>query len=188
MQLGIALIGGSSSVGKSTAATALVERFGFSVVATDEILANEPGLQPLSEGLEPWNKSAPELCALLVAAARAASPYLQKTAEDSVAKGRHTIIEGERFHPALVGRLMERRLAAGVFIVEENAQRLYDTLMSRSRRFVLLPEPVRRKVAELDRLYGCWCQEECRRLRVPVVASQPWHELAQRVASATGVR
>jgi hypothetical protein len=83
-------------------ANALAARDGWKVVAIDEIPRHEPAFNPLSEQFEPWGKSAESLRDLLVAAARAASPCLEREVESALAAGGASILEGERLHPAVV--------------------------------------------------------------------------------------
>jgi 2-phosphoglycerate kinase len=173
----IFLIGGSSSTGKTTVAGRLADRLGWEAVGA--ALPAEPELDPLT-GIEIWDRPPQELCALLVAAAEASIPHLLRQVRGRAGMP-GTILEGERVHPELVAQLEREGAARGAFIVETDAQRLYDTLMARSRGFRKIEERRRRAVAEVDRLYGQWVVGEASRVGVPWVPSQPWDTLADRL-------
>jgi 2-phosphoglycerate kinase len=174
------MIGGSSSVGKTTAARVLADRRGWDLVQTDHALPEDPTLQPLAGPDEILDRPAVELCALLIAAANAAIPVVRSLiAECPGTAG--LIVEGERIHPQLIAELEREGRASGVLVVETDAERLYDTLISRSPGFRRLAESRRRCVAEMDRLYGQWLLEQGSRLGVPCISSQPWTSLPDRI-------
>jgi len=179
------IIGGSSSVGKTTVARHLAASLQCSLVETDRCLPDDPRLNPLAGPLTIWDEPPAELCERLIAAADAAVPYLMQQAHDLCAADTGWIMEGERVHPKLVERLWRGGVARGVFIVETDAGRLYETLMARLPGFITLPESRRRAVAEVDRLYNVWLVEEASRRNLPCVESQPWPTLADRVLAAT---
>jgi hypothetical protein len=143
---------------------------------------------PLGGPSELWDRSPEELCQLLVAAAEASIPYLVEYARRPVQSRHGTILEGERIHPRLVTLLEREHRCAGVFILETEAQRLYDTLLSRSSSFRALTESRRRSVTEVDRLYGLWVRQECARLGLPCIASQPWESMASRLLERVNSR
>lgn len=175
------LIGGSSSVGKTTVAGAVAERLGWDVVGTDELLRDRPELDPLAGSSEIWDRAPAELCELLIAGAAAAIPHLIRCLTERAPSVRGLVLEGERIHPELSSWLGQGRDASAVFIVETNAARLHDTLLARSQAFTKLAESRRRAVVEVDRLYGSWLLRETARLSLPCIASQPWDTLAERV-------
>jgi hypothetical protein len=175
------IIGGSSSVGKTTVARHLAARSGYSLIETDRSLPSDARLNPLAGSMEIWDRPAAALCKLLVAAAEAAVPYLTQQARALAGASLGWIMEGERVHPKLVERLSGDGVARGLFIVETDAERLYDTLMARLPGFTEISESRRRAVAELDKLYNLWLVEEASLRNLPAVESQPWSTLADRI-------
>jgi len=71
-----------------------------------------------------------------------------------------------------------------VFVVEPNAERLYETLHQRSEAFRMLPKLERSNVVEMNVQYGDWLREGCVRLGLPCVESRPWGTLRERCAEA----
>jgi 2-phosphoglycerate kinase len=175
------IIGGSSSVGKTTVARQLAAHFDCILVETDRSLPDDPRLNPLAGPPEIWDEPAAELCARLIVSADVAVTYLRRQARDLSDAGNGWIMEGERVHPRLVECLSHEDVARGVFIVETDAQRLYETLMARLPGFMTLAESRRRAVAKVDKLYNVWLVEEASRRNLPCVESQPWLTLADRL-------
>lgn len=179
------VIGGSSCVGKTILARELSERLNLKLIETDRSLPNDPHIQPLGRGMEIWDRPPIELCDLLTKAAAAAPPYLLQQVSSLSQSNTGWIIEGERVHPGLVERLERNGQARGLFIIETNRERLYQTLMERLPGFKKIAEARRRAVAELDRLYNLWLIEEASKRNLTCLESQPWATLPQRVLTAT---
>lgn len=178
------IIGGSSCVGKTTLAKSLCAPFDLTLVQTDRILPNNPTLNPLAGSLETWDRPPQELCELLIAAAKAATPYIIRKVEVLAASRRGWVVEGERVHPELVERLQREGQARGVFIVETDGRRLHDTLLERLPGFSGLSESRQLTVAEVDRLYNLWLINEATSRGLCFVAPQPWVTLADRTLAA----
>jgi hypothetical protein len=113
-----------------------------------------------------------------------AIPYLERALETVATQPGGILFEGERVHPELVAELTQRNLGSGAFVVETDAEGLHDTLLRRSSRFAAEAEDTRRKVVEVNRLYNLWLTDECQRLGLSVVASQPWDTLERRIGAA----
>jgi 2-phosphoglycerate kinase len=177
------IIGGSSSVGKTTVARALAARFHATHIETDRSLPADARLRPLDGSDEVWDSDPARLCERLIHAAAAAIPYLldQITALNEASK--HWILEGERVHPQLIEQAARAANTRGVVIIETDAQRLFQTLHERLPRFHTLLASRQRAVAEVDRLYNLWLSAESARRGVICIASQPWSTLAERVLS-----
>ncbi len=182
------LIGGSSSVGKTTVARSLASRLDWDLVQTDTILAAEHALNPLAGLIDLWDRPPQELCEKLVAAASASMSHLIEYAAKRSRVREGVIFEGERIHPKLVARLAQLEDVAAGFIIESDARRIYETLMKRSGTFRMLTESRRRTVAEVDRLYGSWLFQESSYLGVACIASQPWDTLEQRLLDTCAVQ
>lgn len=184
MEVGaLVLVGGSSSVGKTTAARVLATRHGWDLLHSDPALPCDPTLEPLVGPDEIFDRPAVELCGRLIAAAEAATPLLHSLILDRPTSA-GLIVEGERVHPQLVAKLGHEGMARGVLVVETEVQRLYETLVGRSPGFRRLSEARRRCVAEMNGLYGQWLLEQGARFGIPCISSQPWPSLADRIDSA----
>jgi 2-phosphoglycerate kinase len=179
------IIGGSSCVGKTTLARELTARLNLALIEIDRSLPNNPRLQPLGKSEEIWDRPPSELCCLLTKAAEAAVPYLLQQISSLATSDTGWIIEGERVHPGLVERSELDGQARGLFIIETDAERLYQTLMERLPGFKRLAQSRRRAVAELDRLYNLWLIEEASKRNLTCLESQPWATLPQRELAAT---
>lgn len=181
------IIGGSSCVGKTTVARHLCTRLNLILVETDRSLPDNPHLRPLDGALEIWDRPAIELRDLLIKAADVAMTYLLEQIKRLSASPAGWVMEGERIHPIFMERWLDEGVAQGVFIIETDAQRLYDTLMERLPGFGEISEARRHAVAEVDRLYNLWLIEEASRRNLSCIESQPWQSLAERVLAATSM-
>jgi len=175
------IIGGSSCVGKTTAARALAARLQMTHVETDRCLPIIASVRPLDGPVEVWDSDPAELCRRLVSAAEAAVPYLLEQISALNEAGKDWILEGERVHPRLIEQATRSATVRGLVIIETDAGRLFQTLHERLPRFHTLLASRQRAVAELDRLYNLWLREESARRGVRCVTSQPWATLAERL-------
>jgi hypothetical protein len=175
------ILGGSSCAGKTTAAREIGVRLERDVIETDHSVPDDPCLHPLRGSDSVWDRPPSEICQLLISAAEAAVPY-QVTQSLQLAEGQADwILEGERVHPSLIERLTTLGVARGVFIVEPDAERLTETLVGQLPGFMILAQPRRRTIAEVDRLYNMWLLDETSLRNGMSVESEPWATLADRV-------
>lgn len=179
----ILLIGGSSSVGKTTAAAGLSKRLGWPCIQLDQYLyeIGDPKLRLFPRSLERWDLPSSELCQRLIAVSEQAMGYVESLILGLCDKGNAGIFEGEAIHPRLAERMMQMKSIASVFIIETDPVRLYETLADRSSRFLNLAEGHRQTVVEMDQLYSIWLQAEAERRHIPWVQSQPWVSLGERI-------
>jgi 2-phosphoglycerate kinase len=176
------LLGGGSSVGKTTAALSLSERLGVACIHLDQYLSqiNDPGLD-FPSGNAVWNFPAQNLCKHLIAAGENAQGYIQFLLQTWQNEGKIGIIEGERITPLLVDAAAQTKTARGIFIIEDDPQKLYRTLQERSKKFLVLAEPQKKRVVEMDCAYNRWLHSEVERRSLPWVTSQPWNSLVERI-------
>ena len=180
------VIGGSSCVGKTTVAAQLSAEAKALHISTDKALPTTAVFRPLDGSLDVWDRPAHELCGLLAAAAEAAVPLLLNLISGHAATDAAWVLEGERVHPMLIARARREGLADGVFIVETSHQRLHQTLLARLPRFHELPPSRQEAVAEVNRRYNLWLQDQAGALGLTCISSQPWTTLAHRVADWPG--
>jgi 2-phosphoglycerate kinase len=177
------LIGGSSSVGKTTVAIDLSNYFQISCIHLDQYLytIQDPGLAFLSNENDMWRFSSHELCNRLIQAGANASPYIDRLLQELQHKETAQIIEGERIHPSVMENAIKAKKAVGIFIIEENPNQLYQTLQHRSNRFSKLTEEKKWMVINMDCYFGQWLHMEAEARCLPWLYSQPWSTLGNRV-------
>jgi hypothetical protein len=108
-------------------------------------------------------------------------PYLQALVTYSAAEGRSTIVEGEKVHPRFVEWTSSLSYGKGLFLIEENAEFLHQSLAQRSSRFNELPAAQQRKVVEVNRRYGAWLRSEAERRHLTWMPARPQKSLISRV-------
>jgi hypothetical protein len=185
----VILIGGSSSVGKTVAASELARRHGFRHLQVDALRAAEPhpAVHFVGSSPEVWRLGPEILRDWLIEMGAALRPHILRVVLEQLASDVPTVFEGEGIEPSLLESLTGLKVRL-VFLVEASETRLAETLANRpsdgGRRFRQLSVEDRQCVARMNRLYGEWIQAEARRRRLPCLPSQPWHDLADRVIDA----
>lgn len=183
----VLLIGGGSSAGKTTAATALATERGIERIDIGEIQRAIDGpWEPFVVDQGTWRSPATELCQRLVAKGRSTEPYLVRRIDELTFAGVGAIVEGEGVHPTAPARCARVDRVRAVFVIERDGDRLYATLDGRSKAWRSLGEPERWRLVETLQLYNEWLEGEARRWRQPVVASQPFATLVERIARVVG--
>lgn len=183
------LIGGSSSVGKSTVAGRLAERFAMEVVRVDELLHAVTDPDAFFPGDIPSIRSltAEQLCQRLISKGNALEPVLHDIASRILQEGRSAVVEGEGIQPQLALHWRGDGRVLCVLVIEEDAQRLAETLRVRisARKNPTDPwgseaESIQQKMGKVNALYGRWLRDEAGRYGTPWVPSQPWETLFER--------
>jgi len=178
------LIGGGSSVGKTSASQALAAGLGLPHVQLDTLM-NAPEFDSLFDGHRPgfWDQEPTELKQLLVRkgdAALAGLPrWLGQHSDD-----RGILLEGEGIQPQFLNDLGDLPGIRLLFIVELDASTLRQTLTERSKSFRALTALQQDNVVETNRLYNEWIVQEATKHGQPCVASQPWSSLPARLLRA----
>jgi hypothetical protein len=144
------LLGGSSSVGKTTAATVIAERLSAAHLQLDSIAraSADPHVRRFAGGVDDlWRLPAAHVCDLLIRKGDALAATLLHTligqclASDSV-----TLVEGEGIHPSLAPHHPGDLVRFG-FVLEPEEAVLFQTLAGRSPRFRALPQAQQHTVA-----------------------------------------
>ena len=91
------------------------------------------------------------------------------------------LIVGEQFHSRLIEQLSQVMGIRGVFIIEQDSERLYQTLWQRSQRFKDLSQAHRALVVAMDRRYGLWLRSQAEARKLAWTNAQPWATLTERV-------
>ena len=183
----IVLIGGCSSVGKTTVACALRDMLGREHVQVDRILRTMPRDQGTREFIgDPEQLDLPvdELVAMIVSKRVTLAEHLPHLFQTWQHEGVSVVLEGEGITPDLTAGFRFNPGALAVFIVETDRDQMYRNLVNRSERFAVLNEPRKRKLVEMNCVYGEWLQNEAIRYRMPWLTAQPWETLRTRVVQA----
>jgi 2-phosphoglycerate kinase len=188
----VILIGGRSSVGKTTAAADLASRRGFQHVQVDALRAEElhPAVQFVGSSPEVWDLGPEALRDRLIEICEVLRPHILRIVSRQLALGVPAVVEGEGIEPSLLESLTDSRVRL-VFVAEVNEKRLAETLDDRpsagAARFRQLGAARRQCVCRMNRLYGEWIEAEALRRGLPCLPSQPWKDLADRIfASVAG--
>jgi hypothetical protein len=180
------LLGGSSSVGKTTAATALAERLGAVHLQLDSIAraSTDPRVRRFAGGVDDlWRLPAAHVCELLVRKGDALAGSLHRLIGQCLAGDSVTLVEGEGIHPSLAPHHPGDLVRFG-FVVEPEEAVLFQTLAGRSPRFRALPHGHQHTVAATNWLYGCWLRQQAEAFGQPWVTSRPWPTLPDRLLQA----
>tara|TARA_R110002096_G_scaffold77896_4_gene183209 strand:+ start:4788 stop:5336 length:549 start_codon:yes stop_codon:yes gene_type:complete len=175
------LIGGGSSVGKTTASKVLAAGLSLPHVQLDELL-NSPDFDKLFDAHSPgfWDQQPAALVELLIAKGDAALAGLPRwLGQHSDARG--ILLEGEGIQPSFLSDLGDLPAIRMVFIVELDATVLRATLTSRSKSFRTLSSMQQDTIVETNRLYNEWIAKEAATHNQLCIASQPWASLPARL-------
>lgn len=182
------LLGGSSSVGKTTAATEIAGRLGIALFHVDSLLStfSDPMITFPSGVPSVWQRPAEALRDGLIAKSHALEPHLTSIIAHHLMEGQSAVIEGEGITPRLASRWTSLPAVRCVIVVEDDAEHIHRTLLARSAdgRFEQLPVSERWAVARMNALYGRWLRESAVAYGVPWVSSQPFQTLAEKGLAA----
>lgn len=186
--LKVVLVGGSSSVGKTTLAQELARRVGGEHVQTDDLRrsVDDPRVRFFSDTRTPWRLDPLTLCGVLQRAAEAMRPRLGAVIDAALARQRRLVLEGEGLDPSLAARYSSDLRVCALFIVELDGDRLAHTFRARSPSFARLSAAEQATVARTCALYGRSLQTDCRKRRLTCLPAQPWATLADRAMGIVG--
>jgi predicted kinase len=183
----VLLIGGSSGVGKTTAAAEIARRLGAAWLMVDDLrLALERSGVPIPDSTRVEEVDAP---GGLVAIGEAVSPAIEVVIENHVDQRIPVVIEGDGILPSLLERPSVRARAGGgrvraVFVHEPDPEALLANLVARGADGWRedLGWYARRSIA-----HGEWLKREAERRGLPTVAARPLDTLAARIVAAGGL-
>lgn len=191
----VLLLGGHSGTGKTTAARVLAQDLGVALAQVDDFRlvleqTSTPEQQPTLHALLDVEAAdaAPETrCAALIAAAQTVSQALEIVVAYHVATDKPTILEGDGITPAFAASNFFFNLnvpvgaVCAVFLIEDDEARLLRSALERGRGFEALPRARQQRQIRQSWLYGQWLKSEAVSYNLPVVASQPWETLPERI-------
>jgi 2-phosphoglycerate kinase len=180
------VLGGPSSVGKTTAAATIAERLSAAHLQLNTIAqaSQDPRVRRFGPDVDAlWRLPAAHVCDLLVQRGEALAAQLNATISRCSSSSSITVVEGEGVHPSLA-QDHAVDLVRFAFVLEPDQAALVQTLTRRSARFRALPAAHQHTVAQANRLYGQWLRQQAQQCRQPWVESRPWSTLPDRLVQA----
>ncbi len=191
----VLLIGGHSGVGKTTVAQHLASVLGTGLGHVDDFRlvlermttpVQQPALHALLTIEQSMHSSQPQLRDALIAVARTMSYAMEIVIAHHVATNAPMILEGDGLLPELAAQRVYANLDSAnsvraIFLVEDDEQMLFHTMLARQRGLEQLPVEVQRHRVRASWLYGQWLKAEAHQHRVPVVPPRPWQTLGDRM-------
>lgn len=169
------LIGGCSSIGKSTVAVKLSEFFGIDHSPLDSArkLSKLEIFKHLHSS-EAWDVDVRKLVAHIQQMSCALKPVIT----DWCNSNSNGILEGEGIEPRIIRNIEEVK---PIYIIETNTEILHSTLHNRAQRYRKLKKEHQKKVVEMNAGYSKFLKEQAIEYKQPWVYSQPWDTLYDRV-------
>jgi hypothetical protein len=178
----ILLLGGGSSVGKSTVARRLANEDGYAHVNLRELDGawGDPRLELVRERGD-WALPTEHLCARLVERARLLEPHVVRWVETRAPEDARCVLEGEGIEPSIAAQLPPDLPVRVVFLIERNPDRLRSTLERRSSSFRGLSAAEQTAIVALNERYNRRLLDRATACDQAWLASQPWDTLVSRL-------
>lgn len=195
----ILLIGGVSGSGKTMAARELSRRLAIPWLGVDDLrLALQWTRVRLPEQAETdalyFFLDTPDVRSLpperlrdgLIEVSQLMAPAIEIVVSNHLDNAGPLIIEGDGILPSIVERPeIQRGLAPGrvrvIFLHEDDEQQLFENYRARIRGPSARPDAELRPEARVKAMFSAWVMEEARAHDLPVLASQPFERLAERI-------
>lgn len=202
----VLLIGGVSGAGKTTVAIEIGRRLGVPWLMVDDlrlafqnsraILPDNPqALYYFTEQREPpvWSDPPERVRDGLIAIGEVLAPALEAVVATHQLGAHPVIIEGDGILPTLMRRPAMRRrdVRTGlrlVFIIEPDEDVLWSNTLVRAHGIDGRSEAELRNEVHARWLFGEWLRAEADRRGLPVLESQPWETLADRILQTAALR
>jgi len=192
----VLLVGGPAAVGKTSAAKRIATVSGATLLQVDDVwLALQRAIAPKDGPLlhtfsapDVWQRSLAELVALKRELAALVSSSLELVVAHHLRVEDKVVIEGVWITPEFAARNDYAGTAPGgrrraVFVLEEDAARIKDTLLQRGRGFDDWTASDRDAMAAMQAGYAKWLRTQALMRSVPIVESRPVLRLAERILS-----
>jgi 2-phosphoglycerate kinase len=193
----VLIIGGSSGVGKTLIAQRLAKQAGSLVLPGDDIrLAVQEITTPIthpdihifsqSPNFREW--PAEVIRDGLIKVARALTPAFEIIVKHHCkARGEGKIVlEGDILLPGFVKSMqaeISKDAVRGIFLYEKDERVLLNNTLTRSRGIEQFPLEQQQNMGRMSWLYGEWLREEAEGYGLPVITTQPFDNLAERILS-----
>lgn len=195
------MLTGASGTGKSTAAAAIARRCGITWMQVDDLRlalqysrvalpARTAQLYRFMDDPEFWTRPVVELRRAFIDVAELMAPAVRIVIESHVATNVPMVIEGDGILPALIDDpALRPHVASGVVrfccVGSSGHDELLTNMLARDRGVDAGDHETHRAQAAANEAFGAWLAEESARLGIPVVASQPFTTLPERILEAT---
>jgi 2-phosphoglycerate kinase len=133
-----------------------------------------------------WQLPAERLRDAMIAVGVAMTEAVAIVVGNHVAQGDVAVIEGDGIlpsiveHPELRGSLASGKLRV-VFVAPSDEDELLRNMLDRGRGVPDKSEAELRRIVEMNWLYTVWLAREAEERSIPVVTTQPWDTLADRI-------
>jgi len=190
----VLLIGGPSSVGKTSAAKRIATISGASLLHVDDVwLALKHAIAPKDSPLlhaqstpDFWRRPATELMRWQRELAELVSSSLELVVATHLRQDDRIVMEGVWITPEFAARsayegvaARERRRAA--FIIEDDATRIHETMLAKHGAFEHWTDVDRKGFAAMEAAYARWLRTQSIMRNVPIVDARPVGHLAERI-------
>jgi 2-phosphoglycerate kinase len=196
----VLLIGGSSSIGKSTAAAQIGRRMGIPWLYVDDLRlalqwsrvtlpARTEALYFFEETPNVLNLPPERLRDGLIAVAEVMARAVEIVVDNHVHIAAPVVIEGNDILPSLLTRPVVQEHSAEVrlvILVEPYEQQILANMLDRGRGIAGWTETELETRARAYWLYGQWLADEAHRHDLPVLEPRPWTTLAERILEVSG--
>jgi 2-phosphoglycerate kinase len=190
----VLLVGGPAAVGKTGAAKRISVVSGATLLQVDDVwLALQRAIDPTDSPLlhtfaspEVWRRPAAELVALKRELAALVSSSLEFVVANHLERADRVVIEGDWItpefaaRPSYAGSVAEQRRRA-VFVLEEDPQRIRESLLARGHGFGDVEPADREAMAAMQSGYARWLRTQALMRKQPIVDARPVGHLAERV-------
>lgn len=192
----ILLIGGHSGVGKSLVARQLANEWQIPLTQADDvrmilqrfIKAEEtPDLHYFQNPEIIREATIETMVQKLIGIGRTVSTALEVVIAHAALRQRKLILEGDGITPELAaqqwydGVQVENGVVRAVFLVEDQLDMLWSKPWSDKGDVDFAALNEQRRWAEVSWQYGQWLKREAQQQKLPVLPSQPWQTLAERI-------
>ena len=196
----VLLLGGHSGVGKTVVARQLAQYYAVGLAEVDDFRLvlqriTTPEQHPvlhffLHADITHW--SVDDLRDRLIAVNQLVCEALEIAVANHVATNTPCILEGDGILPAFAAQqsfanLDIRQTIRAAFIVEDDKDRLLQSMQLRERSFDTFSRKEQHHWVELSWSYGRWLEEQASQYGLPVVPAQPWDTLLTRIQAAIEV-
>jgi len=178
----VLLIGGASGSGKSTLSKSLARQYEINLVEADDFQVmlevmttpeNLPAIHYWNTNPEWWKEGVEATVAHLVEVGQVLTPGLNAVVSNHLEAESPMILEGDFILPELAASIASKRVKS-VFIHEPDREQI---LLNYKEREGI----VQQYRTNVSFAYGNWLAGQCSKLGVPVILSQPWDNLMDRV-------
>jgi len=172
------LIGGCSSVGKTTISDKLSKYLGVTHCQLDKMWKNSdnPVFKQLDD-LEVWDNDPEHLVNIIKQQSFELKPTIKKWCLNE----QNGLLEGEGIEPNTVSELSNIDNLKVIYIIETDSEYLHSTLYKRAKKYRDLSKKRQEKVVAMNIEYSKFLQLEAVKYDQAWVYSRPWETLHERI-------